>query len=218
MLRPVMLRGSVQRALPIALSILLGACTEPRRTEPLARGVPTECPRRMARIPGLSACIDRHEAVVIEGRAEPATERMPTSAISYEDAEAACRAVGYRLCTGEEWGRACGGEDQSRVHPYGDEHEARRCNLAEDDDDLSTLHVVPSGRFERCVTPEGVFDLAGNVAEWTDEPDGSGDLRELRGGAARNPERYARCQIGDRGFQPTDQTWEGQGFRCCVSR
>lgn len=207
------------RALPLSvlfLALLLtNACSGGEA--PAFRAAAPGCPSRMVEIPGLRACIDRHEAYVARGRAEPATTELPENEISYQDAQRACEASGFRLCTGTEWGQACGGADAARVHPYGDEHEPHRCNLAEDDEDLSTLHVAPSGQFSRCVTPEGVFDLAGNVAEWTNEPDASGTLRELRGGAARNPERYARCQIGDRGFQPVDQAWRGQGFRCCAS-
>ncbi len=194
-----------------------GACGEER---PVGRARSRECPSRMVAIPGAGACIDRHEAA-LEGhgaraRAVPATDRAPATSMSFEAADRACREAGYRLCTEREWLRACAGED-ARRYPFGDEHEAHRCNIAEDDDDLSTIDVVPSGRFERCVTPEGVFDLVGNVAEWIDHPDESGILRELRGGSAHVPERYARCEIGDRFFQPMDSAHDGQGFRCCWS-
>jgi formylglycine-generating enzyme required for sulfatase activity len=172
----------------------------------------------MVEIPGLAACIDRYEAALDEhGVAIPAVDRRPASAVSFEDAARACRLAGYRLCRGEEWTRACAGEE-GRAFPYGAQYEPGRCNTAEADSDLSAIEVAPSGSFRRCVTPEGVFDLSGNVGEWTDQPDATGTLRELRGGAARNGESGVRCVLDDRAFQPTNEAWEGQGFRCCADR
>lgn len=200
---------------PALLAVLLvNACRE----TPQFRPVPPPCPARMVPIVGLPACIDRYEAAIDErGVAIPATDRRPASAVSYDDARRACRRAGFRLCTGEEWTRACQGEE-GRTYPYGASYEPGRCNTAEADSDLSAIEVVPSGTFARCVTPEGVYDLSGNVGEWTDEPDASGRLRELRGGAARNGESAVRCVLDDRGFQPPDEAWEGQGFRCCTDR
>ena len=162
----------------------------------------------------VGACIDRHEAVVVRGRAEPATDRPPSTEISWNDAERACRASGFRLCTEAEWSRACEGRER-RMYPYGNEHQPGVCNVLEDGADGHQQRIQPSGSFPRCASPEGVLDLAGNVGEWTDETDDSGLLRELRGGAAFNHPQFVRCRVNDRGFQPTDIAYEGMGFRCC---
>jgi formylglycine-generating enzyme required for sulfatase activity len=173
------------------------------------------CPVRMVLLPDGASCIDVREASIVAGRAEPAVAAPPASVVLFVQASQACRAAGFRLCTGTEWSAACGGTE-ARRYPYGEAYEAGRCNTAEPTSDLSQIHVQPSGAFTRCVSPEGVFDLSGNVGEWTDERDVSGTLRELRGGAARNGESNVRCVLDDRGFQPPESVFEGQGFRCCA--
>jgi len=162
-----------------------------------------------------SFCIDRHEAAVVNGRAEPATAGPPASGISYVDADRACRAAGLRLCTEEEWSRACEGLDPVRRLPYGDTWEAHRCNGAEWDDPPDRP-LTASGALERCVTPEGVFDLSGNVWEWTSGLDRSGTLRELRGGGAHNGESNSVCRPNDGLFLAPEIDEGLLGFRCCV--
>lgn len=160
-------------------------------------------------------CIDRYEAVIVRGRAEPALGREPSVGVSYEEAERACRAAGFRLCDEREWTRACAGSDGVRRLPYGDTWEPHRCNTMEWDDPPD-LPVVASGAFERCASPEGVFDLSGNVWEWTNGRDPSGMLRELRGGGAHNSESHSVCAPNDRLYLAPD-TREGLlGFRCCA--
>lgn len=162
-----------------------------------------------------SFCIDRHEAVIVRGRAEPATQELPSAGISYLDADRACRAAGHRLCTEEEWSRACEGLDPVRRLPYGETWEAHRCNTAEWDDPPDRP-VRASGALASCVSPEGVLDLSGNVWEWTSGLDPSGTLRELRGGGAHNGESQAVCRPNDR-FYLAPEVEEGLlGFRCCA--
>jgi formylglycine-generating enzyme required for sulfatase activity len=172
------------------------------------------CPARMA-LSG-EACVDRFEAVIAGGLAEPATDRPPSSSVSWHEADAACRASGHRLCTSDEWTRACAGEE-GRAFPYGAAYEPGRCHTAEQDMDLSLRAPIPSGRLAGCVTPEGVHDLSGNVWEWVDRADAGGTLREIRGGGFNNGEegKRVRCRFTDPIFQPADTALVGLGFRCC---
>lgn len=100
-------------------------------------------------------------------RANPSTnDTRPINCLSYAQAEQICRFEGRRLPTEAEWERAARGV-QGRTYPWGEEQpDCNRasygygagCGLAE---------PVPVGTARGDATPEGVFDLAGNVAEWT---------------------------------------------------
>jgi formylglycine-generating enzyme required for sulfatase activity len=69
-----------------------------------------------------------------------------------------------------EWQAACRGID-GRLYPWGDDPAPARCNCwhAEDLGVPSSVGIYVDG-----ATPEGVCDLAGNIAEWTSSID-SGD-------------------------------------------
>lgn len=162
-----------------------------------------------------SFCIDRHEAAVVRGRAVPALDMPPAVGISFVDAERACRAAELRLCTEEEWSRACEGSEPTRRLPYGDTWEPHRCNTAEWDDPPDRP-VTASGALPRCVTPEGVLDLSGNVWEWTTGWDRSETLRELRGGSAHNGEGNSVCRPNDGLFLAPEIDEGLLGFRCCA--
>lgn len=207
--------------LALALSLVVGCAEEEASSAPRLRG-PT-CPDRMAHLPSVGACIDRHEAVVegdgASARAEPADGRVPTMEITWAEAQRACRNAGYRLCARDEWMQACAGTtdpEGGREYPYGDEFEPERCNSAEDGTNVAERRVAPGGSFERCVTPEGVYDLSGNAGEWLATADPSGSLRELRGGSYANYQRAAKCVTTPLAFQPPEPGWDGLGFRCCV--
>lgn len=168
-----------------------------------------------------SFCIDRLEATITRrgGRlsTEPAREAPPANRVSWHDANRACRGSGYRLCTSAEWTRACAGQEGRRF-PYGDEYAPFRCNTAEWDTDLSKQAPRPGGSFPECVTPEGVFDLSGNLGEWVADADATGVLRRLHGGSFANSGdegKYVQCEFDPPLHQPPDGEWDGMGFRCC---
>jgi len=85
----------------------------------------------------------------------------------------------YRLLTEWEWQAAATGHQQRR-YPWGDEWDKNRCNNKEIDIGKTT----PVGIFKEGQTPEGVFDLSGNVLEWTDSwYDEDKDSKVLHGGS-----------------------------------
>ena len=66
----------------------------------------------------------------------------------------------------------------------------------------------PSGRYPNCHTPEGVFDMTGNLWEWTS----SG---HLRGGNWNFSEGLGQCQSV---ATPAKQIrYDEIGFRCCAT-
>jgi formylglycine-generating enzyme required for sulfatase activity len=200
----------MRRVFVAGLAVFSLACDH---EAPSLRPVSPPCDDRMVHVGDF--CIDRHEAVIHHGHSQPAVNELPSIGVSYVDADRACRASGYRLCSEEEWSRACEGTDPVRRLPYGDTWEAHRCNSSDWNDPLD-LPLRPSGAFAGCTSPEGVFDLSGNVWEWTTGLDPSETLRELRGGGAHNGESQSVCRPNDR-FYLAPEIDEGLlGFRCCA--
>jgi hypothetical protein len=219
------------------------------------------CPQGMAHVPvdgQRPYCIDRWEAQVVElrGRAEqahPPTQPVtnlkvkavtrpgvtPQGYISRNEAEAACKAARKRLCTGEEWERACKGR-RPTTFPYGDERKAGYCNDS-GRAPLASLHpelggdgvyasgeamndprineapntVAPTGSFARCKSGFGVFDMVGNLHEWVADVHGAGK-GTFRGGYYQDTHLN-----GDGcGYRTTahDVSYHdySTGFRCCA--
>jgi formylglycine-generating enzyme required for sulfatase activity len=149
-----------------------------------------------------SYCIDRHEA--------PGKGVMPRQRVSWHDAARACRQRGKRLCSEEEWERACKG-GQAYRYPYGEHFDANACNTR--DASGQNRSIRPSGSHARCRSPYGLFDMSGNVAEWTSSTDGRRPWRIVRGGAANRPDWDTRC--ASRSPQPPNTRKATIGFRCC---
>ena len=68
----------------------------------------------------------------------------------------------YRLPDKNEWEITAAGSE-GRVYPWGNEWDKNRCNNKE----IKIGRTSPVGIFKKGKTPEGVFDLGGNVLEWT---------------------------------------------------
>jgi formylglycine-generating enzyme required for sulfatase activity len=105
------------------------------------------------------------------------------SGITRSEAHAVCRHLGGRLPTSDEWTWAASGA-RSRRYPWGDTGAVCRrgvwgivagpCGFGGDGPEVAGVHVDGA-------TPEGVVDLAGNVAEWVS--DGAETSGFVRGGS-----------------------------------
>ncbi len=92
----------------------------------------------------------------------------PVTNVEWDDAVAYCkwlsRQLGYEvvLPSEEQWEKAARGPN-GRVYPWGDTFDSMRCNTSE-----SGIHdTTPVDRYPSGCSPYSVFDLAGNVWEWT---------------------------------------------------
>lgn len=165
-------------------------------------------------------------------RAVPAAAIPPQGYISGDEAQQACERAGKRLCTSVEWLAACRGAE-GRAFPYGATHVDGACNDAYPGHPLidyfgtsegiwDAMHmndpginqqpstIAPGGAYSECVTPDGVFDLHGNLHEWVADAGGT-----FRGGfyadASRNGAGCAYTTTAhDRAYHDYST-----GFRCC---
>jgi len=140
--------------------------------------------------------IDRAEVTVARFRlcaaagacpkiADDSEPGRPVRNVSPSEASAFCAFVGGRLPSADEWRYAAAG-NASRRYPWGNTGLVCRrasfglvrgpCAHAGSGPDLAGAR--PDG-----ASPEGIFDLSGNVAEWTLERDGS---FAARGGSYRS--------------------------------
>jgi formylglycine-generating enzyme len=94
-----------------------------------------------------------------------------------------------------------------------DWHDMTRCWDGHEADAQSgePWRPVYTGEMPGCVTPDGVYDLTGNVEEWVGE---TPEKAMLLGGAFDTSEDHARC------YRRNDTFGAGYkalrtGFRCC---
>ncbi len=128
----------------------------------------------------------------------------PKYGVPYGEAERLCKEQGKRLCTGDEFEKACKGP-QNYVYGYGDTFDRDYCGMGFDD-------VHAAGELGDCKSGWGVYDIAGNLREWTSTA--RGDTRRIvKGGLQTSPQRGSRCAFGtDESVTFADNTLS---FRCC---
>lgn len=155
---------------------------------------PLIMPRQVA-----TFCIDEFEFPNQAG-AEPRVD------VSWEEARAECGNLGKRLCSEDEWEKACKGPGNLRF-PYGAAFNTTACNT-----DGNAGAPAASGAFQACRSGYGVADLSGNVAEWTSSSLGGGD-RVRKGGAFDRQQPSVRC-AAQVSAEPGSRS-SSVGFRCC---
>ena len=143
---------------------------------------------------------------------------FPVFGISAHDAEAfiawrtARDGVPYRLPTDVEWERAARGAD-GRVHPWGERFDPALCKMR--GSRPGQPRPEPIGAFPTDVSPFGIIDMAGGIAEWTaslylDDP----RFRCIKGGAWSS--RAHRCAASFRGSMDVAHVSADLGFRLAL--
>ncbi len=155
------------------------------------------------------------------GRACSVRGVRPWTGASWVEAQAACAAAGMSLCTAAQWRAACAGPDGAEL-PYGAEPAADACNGADHPDsgcDQGACEPRPGGALARCVSPQGAYDMSGNLWEWTADvsPVLGAGFRVTVGGSYRTSGDTLRCTWDDSAtsHQPEATEADDLGFRCC---
>jgi hypothetical protein len=155
------------------------------------------CPPDMVKVDNF--CIDLYEFPNKAGV-------MPKNYVTFYVAQADCAKLGKRLCGEEEWVRACDGSPegaQLRRFGYGDSFILENCNV-------QNTVPVESGKFPKCRTAWGAYDMVGNMYEWVVPKQGS-TIYAL--GGAHGEGQGATCYKGS-SYQPNYYQIH-IGFRCC---
>ena len=177
-----------------------------------------------------AVCMDRYEFPNRKGQ-------VPRTEVTWGEADASCRDAGKRLCTSAEWTRACSGPPVAGVTPraysYGATRDAGRCNTPREDGGPppgEPLPLVGSGTLDGCRSPEGVFDLNGNVSEWVADAwthdhgpmmtlkanmNSTSGWRVVRGGTMWSRTPYGQSCASSHGHTE-DTRANDDGFRCCA--
>ena len=152
---------------------------------------------------------------------------IPWHSIRWSEAEAACEAIGWRLCSSAELTFACGG-DESYRYAWGDTYEGGICNLlgVYSPGPEQPAQASPCGLFEECESPTGGVDLNGNLWEWSADRDSNdARARHYQGGgwaviAERHMESEQQCDSVNvvRGIGAASFRARHLGFRCCRDR
>ena len=144
---------------------------------------------------------------------------LPKVEVTWVEAESLCAAQGKRLCTEQEWQKACTGP-QNFAYSYGENFEPGRCNtrFAVDGVWQRGPGLAPSGAYEGCTNAYGVYDMIGNAWEWTASWYSRSDRwRIVRGGSFFHNVNLARADARYGRFLDPDYRLDLVGFRCCLS-
>jgi len=144
-----------------------------------------------------------------EWKTQTATPDRPVVFVSWYDAAAFAKWAGARLPTEAEWEYAARGGLSRQMYPWGSEPPQGRANLGKpwENGNGWKKYLMKPGMFPP--NGFGLFDMAGNVWEWTADrfgpyqsglavnPTGSrtGNLRVMRGGAWNSTESFVRNAI-----------------------
>jgi hypothetical protein len=158
---------------------------------------------------------------------------MPQAYVSGAQALAACREAGKRLCAPVEWRAACGGS-QGYAFPYGPDRAAGRCHDS-GVNPMLTLHanaqargygpfelndprnveldgtLAKTGAYPDCVNDFGLYDMVGNLHEWTADPNGT-----FQGGYWLDTSLHGDGCAYRTIAHPFDYSDYSIGFRCCA--
>ena len=169
-------------------------------------------------------------------RAVSAAGHVPQGYFSSITARLACENAGKRLCTEQEWVRACRSSGGTK-HPYADSFEWGRCNVFRNMHPAHELHgnsslghldprlhlvweegtrplLLLTGQQPTCASATesdgAIYDMVGNLDEWIDDPAGV----FVGGFYARATREGCEAKVTNHGPQYADYSL---GTRCCMA-
>lgn len=159
--------------------------------------------------------------------AVPGYESHPMTNVSWFGAWGYCGASGGRLPLELEWEKAARGFDDDRPFPWGFDIARSQANFYASRDPFEDMgsfgsRTSPGGFYNGCsyegyatldsASPYGLYDMAGNVWQWTGDVYEGQHYRYLRGGSKDTYEMDLRIWVRNNAT-PTYYS-PGVGFRC----
>ncbi|MBN1592100.1 MAG: SUMF1/EgtB/PvdO family nonheme iron enzyme [Candidatus Coatesbacteria bacterium] len=159
-------------AIYVVFALVAGCVSATVIGQPAAKDDMRTCPADM--VPVDTFCIDKYEYPN-----EPGVKVR--NFVNFADAVGICLSQGKRLCTTDEWSRACSGPHHFQ-YPYGNEFREGACNvgivktdqyytwygLRKTDREVTASKPALTGKYQTCVSGYGAYDMVGNYWEWTD--------------------------------------------------
>jgi formylglycine-generating enzyme len=167
-------------------------------------------------------CMDRFEYPNQKGA-------YPYVMVTWMEAKDMCKAQGKRLCSEEEWTFACEGEEAT-PYPTGYSRDSTQCVIDEPwgmpkegsllprdterakEEIERVFHGAVSGSERSCKSAAGIYDMTGNVDEWTHSSQ-AGERPSILKGGYFGPVR-TRCRPATRAHNEWHLYYQ-EGFRCC---
>ena len=159
--------------------------------------------------------------------ARPGYENHPMTLVSWFGARGYCEYYGGRLPTELEWEKAARGPDDDRPFPWGYDIARTNANAYASRDPFEDMgafgsRTTPVGFYNgrtydgyatlNSASPYGLYDMAGNVWQWTGDVYEGQHYRYLRGGSKDTYEMDLRLWVRNNAT-PTYVS-PGVGFRC----
>jgi formylglycine-generating enzyme len=158
---------------------------------------------------------------------KPGYENHPMTNVSWFGAKGYCDYFGYRLPSEIEWEKAARGSVDNRPFPWGEEFSPQRANAYASRDPFENMgsygsRTSPVGFYNGqsyagyqtldSASPYGLYDMAGNVWQWTGDVYEGMHYRFMRGGSKDTYKMDLRIWVRNNAT-PTYYS-PGVGFRC----